>query len=364
MKRLLIPAILFLAPAFAAAQQLMVYPGDINNNGVVNNVDFLYLGMAYNYAGAPRDSAGRAFEPFPVDPWPLQFASGLNMAYADCNGDGFVNYYFDAFPLYTYYGMQRDSMVTPDVFSTGLPGIAPPLRFDHAAVPTTVQGSQILQLPIELGAQNLPAEDFYGIAFSVKTDPSAVNMNLAKFDFSETSWINPDNDRIWMSKKVAADRVDVGLVRTDRNQRRGFGRIGYAEFIIIVDVLPFQQDIPLILEQIKLIDKYGNSTSVAGDTVWLHVPPEALSSDNEPGAGPALRIAPNPANDRLEMRCEAEMESLTLTDLSGRIVFQAQLPGQMQYTLSLPELSSGLYLLRVETEKGVALRKVGITQQR
>lgn len=351
-----------LGHTLAGAQQLLVYPGDINNNGVVNNVDFLYLGMAYNFSGAPRDSAALAFAPSPATPWSLQFASGLNMAYADCNGDGFVNYYFDAFPLYTYYGMQRDSMVEPDVFPVGLPGVDAPLAFDHAAVPAVVQGSQVLQLPIVLGSQTLPVEDFYGIAFSVKTDPSAINLNLAKFDFSENSWINPDNDRIWMSKKAAPDRIDVALVRTDRNQRRGSGRIGYAEFVIVVDVLPFQQNIPLIIDQIKLIDKFGNTTTAAGDTVWLHVPAGALSTDDHLHSGPALQIAPNPAQNQLALHCEAAMGKASLVDLTGRTVFQKELSGPTEISLELPEIPSGIYLLRVDTEKGTALRKVAISQ--
>jgi hypothetical protein len=174
---------------------LVVYPGDVTNNGQVNALDFLHLGLAYNYSGPARDSASLDFVPIPATPWNLQFPGGLNMAYADCNGDGYVNYYFDAFPLYTNYGLQRASNVLPDTFIPGMSGIDPPLQFDESALPTFVQNGQTIKIPIELGTADIPAEDFYGIAFSVNANPSHIDLNQTSFNFAELSWINPE-DRI------------------------------------------------------------------------------------------------------------------------------------------------------------------------
>jgi hypothetical protein len=214
MNRLLIflLAIVGIAHRSSAQSSLLVYPGDVTNNGVVNTLDFLHLGLAYNFSGPARDSSGLDFSPKPAQPWSLQFPGGLNMAYADCNGDGNVNYFFDAFPLYTHYGQQRSNNVVPDEFPPGLPGIDAPLRFDHSAVPGLVHGGQVVRIPVELGSAAIPAEDFYGIAFSIQTDPSAINLDQSITSFAESSWANPDNDRIWMSKKAATNRLDVGLV--------------------------------------------------------------------------------------------------------------------------------------------------------
>lgn len=338
---------------------LAVYPGDVTNNGQVNNLDFLHLGLAYNYSGPARDSASLDFVPIPAEPWPLQFPGGLNMAYADCNGDGYVNYYFDAFPLYTNYGLERDSNVTEDVFIPGVTGIDPPLKFDETAVPNTVLAGQTLRLPIELGTAAIPAEDFYGVAFSVTTDPAYIDLNQAVFNFAELSWINPDNDRIWMSKKTQANQLEVGLVRTDKNQRNGYGRIGYAEFVIVVDVIVNQQ-IPVIIDEIKVMDKFGNYSTVAGDTIWINVSAESLSSNDDKPQLPKLELYPNPVSDQLLLKASAPVTGLQLFDLLGQTVWAERPSGQDWLDVKLPSVPNGIYLLKVETTRGVACRRIQI----
>ncbi len=338
---------------------LAVYPGDVTNNGQVNNLDFLHLGLAYNYSGPARDSTLLDFVPIPAEPWPLQLPGGLNMAYADCNGDGYVNYYFDAFPLYTNYGLERDSNVLEDEFIPGITGIDPQLKFDETNLPNTLSAGQTLRLPIELGSSDIPAEDFYGVAFSVTTDPAYIDLNQAIFNFAELSWINPDNDRVWMSKKAQGDRVDVGLVRTDRNQRNGYGRIGYAEFVIVVDVIVNQQ-IPVVIDRIKVMDKFGNYSTVAGDTIWINISAESLSSSNEQPLTPKLEVYPNPAASLLFIKASAPVTGLQLYDLLGQAVWGERPPKQDWLEVKLPEVPNGIYLLKVETTEGIACRRIQI----
>lgn len=338
---------------------LQVYPGDVTNNGQVNAIDFLHLGLAYNYSGPARDSASLDFTPIPAEPWPLQFPGGLNMAYADCNGDGYVNYYFDAFPLYTNYGQERDSMVQQDVFVAGVPGIDPPLKFDDSAVPNTVQAGQTVRIPLELGSANIPAEDFYGIAFSIIADPTHIDLNQISVNFAELSWINPDNDRIWMTKKADLNRVDVGLVRTDKNQRSGYGQVGYADFVIIVDVIVNQQ-IPIVMERVKMMDKYGNYSTVASDTIWLNVSPESLSSNNDQPNTPRLEIYPNPASDQVLVKSSAPVTGVQLVDMLGQVLWSVSMEKQDWLELKLPTTPNGLYLLKVETTRGMACRTLQI----
>ena len=39
-----------------------VWPGDVNNNGVVNNVDLLYLGFAHGHVGPARPGPSSQWE--------------------------------------------------------------------------------------------------------------------------------------------------------------------------------------------------------------------------------------------------------------------------------------------------------------
>ena len=346
-------------------QLLQVYPGDINANGIVNNVDFLYLGLAYNFIGPERDPAPAsnplAFLPQPAVPWSYEFFSGTNFAHADCNGDGIVNYYYDAFPLYVNYGQTRPDSVTADVFPSGLQGVDPPLQFDDSTLPAFVNGGQHLSLPILLGDAQHPVEDLYGIAFSVFVDPEYVDADNVDFNFTELSWANPDNDRVTLYKKVSNERVDVAWVRTDHNQRNGFGRIGTADIIIIIDVIGVQQDFVMRIDSVKMIDKFGNQTAVAGDSVVLHMNPDDELTGTEAPSSANLHIRPNPVAHELNVSSAETIERLSLVNTLGQVVWQEQ-TGSTSVLTNLPSLPSGIYLLEIQTDKGSYIHKIKIQQ--
>jgi hypothetical protein len=65
----------------------VVYPGDCDNNGVVNGIDVLPIGRFWHFTGESRDSVSIVWEPQNATPW----QSNLAATYADCNGDGIVD---------------------------------------------------------------------------------------------------------------------------------------------------------------------------------------------------------------------------------------------------------------------------------
>lgn len=343
------------------AQPLVVWPGDATNNGIVNNLDFLQLGLAYNFFGPARDSfSGNSvgFLPQEATPWAFSFSNGLNFAYADCNGDGAINYYYDAFPIYVHYGAQRPGPVTPDVFNHGTPDVDPALKFDASVVPASVQNGTAIQLPIVLGDSALPVEDLYGLAFSIITDAQFVDANDINLNFNQLSWANPDNDRVFMYRPVSGNQVDVSWTRTDQNQRSGHGAIGSAEIIVIIDVLGLQApDFDIIIDNIRMIDKFGNENVLAGDTLTIAVAPQNTSSAHSAPPQENLRIFPNPAHDYLRIQVDGPIAHLWLTDALGNLVVSAQ-PQKMQVELPLSGIGAGVYWLEVETSSGRYKRRV------
>ncbi|MCB9353884.1 MAG: T9SS type A sorting domain-containing protein [Lewinellaceae bacterium] len=346
------------------SQNLSVYPGDVTDNGVVNNVDFLHLGLAYNFFGPQRDTVignGLGFVPQPAYAWPFQFANGTNFAFADCNGDGVVNYFYDAFPIYVNYGLQRDTGVSPDLFVPGLPGIDPMLKFDGSALPGELHPGMSFTLPITLGDAQMPVEDLYGVAFSVIIDPLYIDANDVSFNFTQPSWANPDGDRIYMYKKVSDERIDVAWVRTDHNSVNGFGTIGVANFyIIIIDVIGYEQDVPIRIESIRMIDHFGNETLVAGDTLMLHiVEEENQQTDTQSPEDARLRIWPNPASDYLHIHADFEIQQLMLVNALGQPVIRLGDPGEA-VQLPLAGLPAGMYVLELQSPGGVLTRTIRI----
>jgi hypothetical protein len=346
------------------SQTIKVWPGDANNNGVVNNLDFLYLGLGYNYFGSARDSINVNWSAQTAQPWNLLLNSASsnfpNLAYTDCNGDGIVNYNYDAFPIYVHYGLTHDT-VNQEIFIQGLPGIDPKLALDSSALPVTVQSGQQLNLPIVLGSSDLPVNDLYGLAFTVFVDPDFVDADQVQISFNEISWANPDNDRIFSVYRVSPERLDVAWVRTDHNDRNGFGKMGKFNFIVIDDVVDLQSQFNIRIENIKMIDKYGNESTAEGDTLTITVQPDALLDDDNLRNNQFLHIYPNPAKEQINVDSRQNIEQLALINTLGQRVLTV-FPQQLKTVLDVSGLFSGIYLLEVHSEKGVRLEKIQINR--
>lgn len=83
---------LLLAPLPVLSQILL--PGDANNDGRVNHVDLLAIGLNFGQTGPARipPAQGIDWTPKPFQPWPTTLPStGINDAFSDCDGDGIVS---------------------------------------------------------------------------------------------------------------------------------------------------------------------------------------------------------------------------------------------------------------------------------
>jgi hypothetical protein len=68
---------------------------------------------------------------------------------------------------------------------------------------------------------------------------------------------------------------------------------------------------------------------------------------------------PNPATDLLNIQCEYTIKNIVIYDLNARIIQTVQV-GNKNITLDLDRYQNGLFLLSLETEKGVFTQKLFI----
>lgn len=351
--------LLWMGGAATNAQSLVVWPGDANNNGVVNNIDLLHLGLGYNFFGIPRAATNTEWAPQPATPWSLPSAiDSLNQVYADCNGDGVINYLYDAFPIYVHYG-KTHGIPHDETFTPGVSGVDVPIYLERDPVQPPVGPGDMVELSLGLGTSAFPAEDFYGIAFSILIDTLAVDVDQIQLDFSDVSWANPDFDRIHGTYRASSSRLDVAWVRTDRNNRDGFGTFGKVRFIIIDDVISLQQpQFELRIDSIRMIDRFGNIKAVAGDTLQIPVNEEVLEAP-APGSGEDIKLQMNLEHSRLLLDCSERMDQVRLFNMSGRMVAMAQ-PFQQHFEWSLPVLPGGLYVCEVMAGEYTTRKKLFI----
>ncbi|RYF80834.1 MAG: T9SS type A sorting domain-containing protein, partial [Chitinophagaceae bacterium] len=87
-----------------------------------------------------------------------------------------------------------------------------------------------------------------------------------------------------------------------------------------------------------------------------------VTSTNPDLTETAWSIYPNPASRQLHLNLPltAQAAKAILTDVRGQEVYNASFTSGAGATLNLPALSSGVYVLSVQTEKEVLRKKVVI----
>jgi acetyl esterase/lipase len=72
-----------------------------------------------------------------------------------------------------------------------------------------------------------------------------------------------------------------------------------------------------------------------------------------------VTIYPNPAQNTLTVRYKGAINAITITDLSGKVVFTTEVSGN-SYTIPSLNLTKGMYIVNVATEAGLANEKLMI----
>ncbi|MFT4525648.1 MAG: hypothetical protein ACI9FU_000750 [Granulosicoccus sp.] len=110
---------------------------------------------------------------------------------------------------------------------------------------------------------------------------------------------------------------------------------------------------------IRDITSHSDSiTFLVGDTgaIYVNVDPSTLTT-TELIESPAFNMAPNPALDELNISgVEGMINKITVFDSSGRLVIQEMGVSSTQ-RLDVSRLESGVFILVIETEKGVARKE-------
>jgi hypothetical protein len=154
--------------------------------------------------------------------------------------------------------------------------------------------------------------------------------------------------------------VDVSWVRTDHNSVDGFGGIGSVGLIIIIDVIGFEQDFPIRIDSIKMLDHFGNETAVAGDTIMVHVTENNnQQTGTDAPAGLQPEIWPNPAHDILYIRADFAVEQITLINALGQPVRQFSDPSRVS-EVALSGVPPGIYMLEIQGNAGIYTRIIQI----
>jgi len=330
-----------------------IWPGDINNNGIVNSVDLLYWAVAEGTQGPERTDASTDFTPQLLPGgWTQNFPGGLSYAYADCDGDGRVDEEDVDDAIEENFGLTHGIRL-PDGFPAADPQRDPILRL----IPdrSTVEEGETLRFDLQFEGSAVDSLVFYGLAVQLSYSRELFEEDAdLEFEEEEDSWLSSDDVALQQLYVEDEDRgqVELALVRTGQ-QSTALRRERIGQFsIVIEDIIVGQSadDFELRIDSVYLIDEQLRPQAVVTDTARVALADQITSS--QVGSPPAFRLFPNPTTGQLQLRGLSGLVQVQVLDPLGRVLMRAELPastGALHHTLDLSALSSGTYLIAIKT---------------
>ncbi|MCI5081707.1 MAG: T9SS type A sorting domain-containing protein [Saprospiraceae bacterium] len=354
--QLLLPLTICLILFHVSLNGQEVWPGDVNNNGIVNSVDLLYYGIAYGSSGPERSSVNTDWAPQTVpNPWAGMFPNGINYAYADCDGDGLVDETDLEDAIEENFGLTHGVQL-PDNFTNGEVGINPQIRLIPDA--TVVGEGAIISIDLQIDDSNMPIDNFYGMALKIGYTPELLaGDDGPDFDLIENSWFDPNNED---SESIYEDgdgsgQAELGITRTNQ-QSVTVSPDALGQFSIVIEdiIVGLEVDtFKIWIDSVLFIDPLLTATATATDTAIVIVAKDGKVTANQeiPHLQP-VRLYPNPVMDgQLFLKTDEPLENIQLFDELGRAFsLSAQRQTTGTYRVMLPDLPPGFYVLGIQTK--------------
>lgn len=364
---LLLIATSFLLTLKVSAQ---VWPGDVNNNGVVNGVDLLYLGTVFGSTGPMRAEEDASWEAQPImEAWGTFFPNGVNHAFADCNGDGIVDEDDIDDAIEDNLGNTHPNGSGSGDYNNGSPGSDIPIEFSPSL--SFEEGDLVLKIGLLVGNDDFSVEDFYGMALQMSYTTSFVEEFSFDFEFTEDSWVDSpeaENSALLFAKDEDSGKAELAMALKDPTQSRsGLGRIG--EFSIVMEdiiVGLIQDTFSIQIDSVILINSEISKTAIVPDTISLILSEDLLILSNEESGTiqtSTIHTYPNPNQGQFWISADESIENIRVYNLVGQeIPIQHHQISSRELWVEIPHAPPGTYIITGHTSSSHFTSKIILTR--
>lgn len=347
-----------------SAQKL--WPGDVNNNGIVSGVDFLYAAIAFGTDGPTRTNTSGNWEEKDITTlWADDFPNGLNFAYGDCDGNGKIN--DEDLEVIEDNFSKTHGTITPDTYNTSTGTGAPQVRLEVQN--TNIQFGDEIEVKVLLGDGTTPIQDFYGISFKMNYSTGLTEPGEEwEFDFANNNWIDPagngEDVKSLIFNDETAGKAELSFARVNQSPVSGSGEVG-SFFIIIEDYVVGRAEkdtLDITITDIILINENLSSVPMATDSIQIFVHKTLTSTTHTHSE--EFVLFPNPSTNAItiEYPSQTTLEKVSLVDVLGRnflCTFSYPNQGKMHVEWS-PKIDAGMYFLLIKTNESSFTRKIHI----
>ena len=347
-----------------------VWPGDVNNNGIVNGVDLLYLGTVFGSTGPMRAQEDTSWEAQPIiEAWGSFFPNGVDHVYADCNGDGIVDEEDIDDAVEDNFGNTHPDGSGLGDYNNGSPGLNIPIAFSPSL--SFDEGDLVLKIGLLVGNDDFSVEDFYGMALQMSYTTSFVDEFSFDFEFTEDSWVdNPqaENSALLFIKDEDSGKAELAMALKNPTQSRsGLGRIG--EFSIVMEdiiVGLIQDTFNIQIDSVVLINSEISKTAIVPDTISLIMSEDLLILSNEESSTiqpSIIQVYPNPNQGRFRISANESIENIRIYNLMGQeIPVEPHQISSRELWVEIPNEPPGTYIITGHTSDSPFTSKIVLTR--
>ncbi|MEM6378615.1 MAG: T9SS type A sorting domain-containing protein, partial [Bacteroidota bacterium] len=281
--------------------------------------------------------------------------SQVNYRFVDANGDGQINR-SDLSVILHNYGQSHAGIALPN-------NLIDPRNQQNATlsieIDSLIAGS-ITRLPIQLGSEENPVSNVYGIGFSISYDVPFFEANSLILDLSN-SWLAQEaTDLIAIAKVLPNDRrIDLAISRIDGQDIQGFGELAQLQLKALDQISSSNttQQITLDLVNIRIQDVMENPFSVNPIASVVEVlKPTSLRTLPES----SFTIYPIPAKQTIQLSAsnDFQVKFIQIIDQQGRILDRlSSLDLNVRQSIDISSYTNGTYFVQIYTKEGFLTKK-------
>lgn len=331
-----------------------VWPGDTDHNGIANHLDLLNIGLAYGETGPARSGENpHEWAPMEAADWERRTPKTLlDYKHIDADGNGQITVADTSLIIQnwgritTWYDAPEDDGIVRFEPAQGAPLFI-------AAREEVKPGKNTFD--VILGTEQDPAEEVYGLAFSIYYQYEGIKSEQVYAGF-DPSWLGMvDDNLLAIQRNFPEDnRIDIAITRIDGQNISGRGAIASLH-VTIEDIILFDADDGLIyfsIDHVKAIDFAEEERPMTPEARSMIITGQTTPTDDVLHES-SVDIFPNPAADHLVIQSEGVVpERLIIMSPLGIVIRQQP----YQRTLLLEGLQAGAYFLKIEA-KGQSIVK-------
>lgn len=337
---------------FIAKLGIDVWPGDTDNNNVVNNNDLLPIGLFYGQTGLQRASISNLWQNYISADWGQIEINGSDIKHVDSNGNGIIDSN-DTLAINLNFNLAHVIPVNNDNFGERT---APDIYFITAN--NSYNAGDWINVEVWLGNSTDPVNNLYGLAFNINYNSSLVQTGTESITYP-VSWLGtPGTNTLKIAKIDPAANTAYGAVtRINHTNVSGFGKIADFKFQL-------KTTIPSTSTMHFSISNYSanNATGVSqvfnkiNDSIIVNAATVGIIEEN---TASEITISPNPFTFQTSITFSEEQNNCTLKilDVRGKEVKTINFTGK-QVIIGKEEMEAGIYFLNIKTKHSTISKKL------